>query len=245
MLRLVSTVLTVAAVSVSACGGSSQRPGEGETGGAGGSGGTGGEAGSGGSGGGGSTTSDGGTYDAPPVPGSVSIEMAPALVAGVICEKMYTCCQPTEGLRPVTMTQAGCDLLISGTLGALMTAANAAIAKGRATYDSAALAACLKRYMEQSCTELRVSGGLSAYRSCDFVKPLVAVGGACNDSVECMGGYCSGAGAGTEGSCMAKKADGAECAADDECTGRRCTMGPPRQCAQATVEGLCVLPTGA
>ncbi len=244
MLRLVTTALLVAAVSVSACGGSSPRPGEGETGGAGG-GGTGGAAGTGGSGGGTVTTPDGGTYDAPPVPGSVSIEMAPALVAGVVCEKIYACCQPTEGLRPVTMTQAACDLLVSGTLGALMSQANAAIARGRATYDAAALAACLKKYTEQTCAQARASGGVSFYRSCDFVKPLVPIDGACNDSVECIDGYCDGMGAGVEGKCVAKKANGEACMADDECTGRRCTVGPPRECAQATTEGLCGLPGGA
>jgi hypothetical protein len=240
MLRLLSTVLTVAAVSVSACGGSSDR-GSGETGGSGGSGGSAGEPGSAGTGGGGATAADGGTYDAPPVPSSISIEMAPALVAGVICEKTYSCCQPTEGLRPLTMTQSACDLFVSATLAALMSQANMAVASGRAGYDPAALAACLKRYTEQSCTDARATGGMSALRSCEFVKPLVPLGGACRNHVECIGGYCVTATAGADGTCAAKKADGEVCVVPDECEGGRCTG----TCARTMPEGLCGAPGGA
>jgi hypothetical protein len=244
MSRLLCTVLTVAAVSVSACGGSSDRPGEtggsGGNGASGGGGGSGGEAGSGGTGGGaGGATADAGTYDAPPVPGSVSIEMAPALVAAVICEKVYACCQPNEGIRPLTGSQMACDLFVSATLAALMSQANMAIASGRATYDPAALAACLMRYMEQSCTDARASGGISAYRSCNFVKPLVPVGGACRNHVECIDGYCPGGSDTLEGACAAKKADGEACMVAEECQGGRCAGN---LCAQTTPEGLCVVP---
>ena len=52
------------------------------------------------------------------------MEMAPALVAGVVCAKTYACCQPTEGLRALTMTQAACEGFLTGTLAGLMGQAN-------------------------------------------------------------------------------------------------------------------------
>jgi hypothetical protein len=232
--------LTVAAVSVSACGGSGKKPPADPevTGGTGGeSGEPGGTAGSGGNAG----QEDAGVYDAPPVPGTIPLEMAPALVAGVVCAKTYACCQPMEGLRALTMTQSACDGFVIGILGGLMAQANAAIAQGRAGYDPAALAACLMKYTDQPCADARVSGGLSAYRMCEFVRPLVAEGGACQNHVECIAGYCVGAGAGTgvDGMCVPRKANGEACALDDECVGRRCAS---QRCTDLRVEGLCVLP---
>jgi hypothetical protein len=240
MLRLLAT-LTVAAVSVSACGGSAKNPNTGVAG-SGGEGGEGGEGGSGGSGGAGpGSEADAGAYDAPPVPSSIPLEMAPALVAGVVCAKTYACCQPMEGLRSLTMTQAACEGFLTGTLAGLMGQANLAIGQGRAAYDPAALAACLMKYTDQSCPDARVSGGLSAYRMCEFVRPLVAVGSACQNHVECTAGYCAvtNVGAGTDGTCVARKANGETCQIDDECVGRRCAS---QRCADPRVEGLCGLP---
>ena len=230
--------LTVAAVSVSvgACGGSGKNPAGSDPGG---SGGSGGEGGSGGTGGGAGAEAEAGTYDAPPVPGSLPLAMAPALVAGVVCAKMYACCQPTEGLRPLTMTQAGCDVFVSGTLTAFMGPANAAIAQGRAAYDADALATCLMGYTAKSCAEARTNGGLSAYRMCNFVQPLVPLGGACQYHIECLNGYCLGMSAGTDGACVARKANGQACMADEECTGGDCAN---QVCADARPDGLCVIP---
>ncbi len=238
MLRLLA-ILTVAAASVSvgACGGAGQKPAD--PGPEGGAGGDPGPSGGGGSGGAGGTDGDGGAYDAPPVPGSIPLEMAPALVAAVVCAKTFACCEPTEGIRGLSMTQAVCEGFLAGTLAGLMGQANAAIGQGRAAYDPGALATCLMAYTDQSCADARVSGGLSAYRMCDFVKPLVPVGGACQNHVECVEGYCANAAAGVDGSCAARKANGVACQVDDECRGRRCAS---LVCADARVEGLCGLP---
>jgi hypothetical protein len=237
MLRLL-TALTVVFVSVSACGGAGKKPTDPDPEGTGGTGGEGGSPGTGGSGGG-PAGADAGTYDAPPVPTTIPLQMAPALVAGVVCAKVYACCQPTEPVRALTMTQATCDALLSGTLASLMAQANAAIGRGRAAYDPDALATCLMRYTDLSCPDARSTGGLSAYRMCDFVKPLVPVGGACQNHVECIGGYCANAAAGVDGSCAARKANGEACMIEDECQGRRCAN---LRCADAQVEGLCGLP---
>jgi hypothetical protein len=238
VLRLLISIIAVSAASVSGCGGSDPKPeGTGGTGG-----GAPGEDGGGGAGGTGQ--GDGGdTYDAPPIPGTIPLQMAPALVAGVVCEKLYTCCQPSEGLRPVTMTQPTCDALVGATLGVPVAQANTAIVAGRAMYDAEALADCLRRYTSQSCAEARESGGLqSAYRMCAFVKGLVAEGGVCQDQLECVDGYClkpADAAPAAEGACAARKPDGADCRESDECQGRRCASG---SCTQAEIEGLCARP---
>ena len=89
-------------------------------------------------------------------------------------------------------------------------------------YDPTVLANCLREYQAQSCNQLRIDGGLSAYRNCKFIRPLVAVGGACDQHLECIDGYCQGATPRADGACAAKKANGQLCFGDDECTGGRC-----------------------
>jgi hypothetical protein len=238
-------LLAWASVSVSACGGTGKNPASGDPEGTGGGGGepgaAGGGGGTGGGGAGGATgEADAGIYDAPPVPASLPLEMAPALVAGVVCAKAFACCEPNEGLRALTMSQPVCDQFLAATLAGLMGQANAAIAQGRAAYDPEALAACLRMYTDRSCADARVSGGLSAYRMCNFVRPLTAAGAACSSHIECVEGFCEGTPAAAQGVCTARKANGQPCQQADECVGRRCAAGT---CGDQQVEGLCGLPT--
>jgi hypothetical protein len=225
----------------------------GAAGGTGGAGGAGGSA-TGGSGAGGAGAGGGGNdgpaadtlpsdavYDTPPVPGNIPLGQATAVFAAVACEKVFACCTDAERARnPLAGSQAGCEIAFGLALGSLMGQASAAITAGTAMYDPAALADCLTRYRAQSCEQVRAAGGLSAYRMCNFIKPLVAAGGTCTQHLECVAGYCAPGSTPQSGTCTAKLAEGQPCTFADQCQGGACrAAGSSVTCATAAPDGLC------
>jgi hypothetical protein len=181
------------------------------------------------------------TFDSAAVPTAIPLDRAPAVFADVICEKVFGCCSSEErGTSPFLSSQAGCASGLTFLLGGIVPQAMTAMSKNRAMYDPAVLAMCLQQYQSRACSQLRMDGGLSAYRNCKFIKPLVAVGGACDQNLECINGYCMGAVPATmsDGVCAAKKANGQMCFEDDECTGGRCNPATGT-CAMAAADGLC------
>jgi hypothetical protein len=266
MTRSLCVWLAVATIAASACdsdssgtatGGSTGTGGSaGSAGGAGGTAGSGGSAGSTGGGGGGGAKLDGpsspldvASIDFPPpsdamfdsaeVPAAIPLDQAPIVFADVICEKIFSCCTSEErGTSQFLTSQAGCATGLGLVLSQIVPQATTAMSRNRAMYDPAALATCLKTYQAEMCNQLRTDGGLSAYRSCKFIKPLVALGGACDQHLECINGYCLGGEPTKDGVCTAKKANGQMCFLDDECTSGRCNTSSAT-CAPATVDGLC------
>jgi hypothetical protein len=182
-------------------------------------------------------------YDTPPVPNSIPLAQATAFFAAVACEKVFACCTEAERARnPLAGSQAGCELAFGLALQSLMGQAGAAITAGTAMYDPAALADCLNRYRAQTCDEVRASGGLSAYRKCNFIKPLVAVGGTCTQHLECIDGYCAPGSTPQTGTCAAELADGQMCTFADQCQGGACRpAGNTTACATAPPDGLCTV----
>jgi hypothetical protein len=178
-------------------------------------------------------------FDSAPVPTTIPLDRAPAVFADVICEKIFSCCSSDErGSSVFLSSQKGCADGLTILLSGIVPQATTAMSKNRAMYDPGVLATCLQQYQGRSCTQLRMDGGLSAYRNCKFIKPLVAVGGACDQHLECIDGFCLGATAMADGACTAKKANGQQCFSDDECTGGRCNA-TSATCAAAAADGLC------
>ena len=263
MMRSLCVWLVAATVGVSACGGSSSNPstdsGAGGSG-NGGSSGTGGTAGTaaGGAGGGARGGAGGGggsirldaagdptpsdvTYDVGEVPSSVNLDAAPMTVGEVVCEKVFTCCTPEERMRnTIFASQAFCSAAVTSVVGSIVAAPVDSIMKNRVTYDASALAGCLQRYQAQTCDQARASGGLTSFRTCKFITPLVAVGAACSQHYECVNGWCSGVSGPTEGKCTAKVANGQPCASGlaEECMSDSCNPAT-KVCQAAPAMGLC------
>jgi hypothetical protein len=264
MVRSLFVCVAVAALATAACDSDSDGTGTGGSGGASaGSGGAGGSSATGGAGGS-STGGSGGAgtdardtpaldltagidfpppsdarFDASDVPTAIPLDRAPAVFADVICEKVFSCCSSEErGTNPFLASQVGCAQGLGLLLGGIVPQANAAMSRNRAMYDPAVLATCLSQYQAKSCDMLRMDGGLSAYRNCKFMKPLVAVGGACDQDLECIDGFCQGVTTGADGVCAAKKANGQMCTRGDECTGGRCDV-TSATCGPAPPDGLC------
>jgi hypothetical protein len=182
------------------------------------------------------------TYEVGEVPSMVVLDAAPMTVGEIVCEKVFACCTEAERAQSQLLgSQQLCAVGVGGILSSLLSAPETSIQKGRVVYDATALADCLRAYMRQTCDQARTSGGLTAFRSCKFVTPKVAVGGACQQHYECVNGWCSGVSGATEGTCAAKVASGQPCASGlpDECVTDFCNPAT-KVCGPAPAAGLCM-----
>jgi hypothetical protein len=168
--------------------------------------------------------------------GAVAIDEFPAAFADVSCGRMFECCTAEElGMSPFGGSEQSCKSLFSSGLTQLVAPLKASLAAGRVTFDGVGLGDCLMAYGTTSCMELRDPD--SMIESCEeFVTPKVGLDGVCEESYECIEGYCAVA-----GTCQVKKANGAPCSdEDDECQSGFCEVD---RCAPppAGEGGLCEL----
>jgi len=161
--------------------------------------------------------------------------------------------------------QASCETYLGNFL-ALEPLVRPSIESGRSTWDGARAAECVAQLQALTCDEysarVRLMG--DAPLGCSPITGLVADGGACGAPWECVSGYCAGVAPGVEGTCAAlpgegaacptdqcaeglrcdlatsvcvvPKADGAECATDDECASNGCSN-------VQTTPGVCNAPS--
>ena len=120
------------------------------------------------------------------------------------CAKEFACCTDAEvmmdfgsfkvGGQPIT-TQMQCEQFYAGFLGSFLTPeVMDSMAKGRATYDADAAGGCLGAIDALSCSAFGAGAKLGGDDQCEpYLIPLVADGGACAQSYECMQGSCVGA----------------------------------------------------
>lgn len=177
-------------------------------------------------------------------------------LAQVACEKEFDCC-PQDSAAEFN-SEAECTTQLQGFMSFLTAAIQASEAAGRARYDSANAGDCIALLRGLDCTEFQAEVDLVGCEQ--FIVPLVAAGGECEQDFECTTGYCKNDGAselGTcdtlpalgqacqfncaqgaycdfgTGNCEALKADGTECVFDDECQSNFCD--------DSTGTGLCGL----
>jgi hypothetical protein len=154
----------------------------------------------------------------------------------------------------------GCVAVLTAPMEALIADLAESVEAGRLRYDGARMEACLERIGELPCGQFGETIATEApFSACDApFAALVAVGGDCAADIECTSQFCAGFGEAELGSCaelpgegdpcvdsrcgaglycdeigltcIAQKADGADCGADDECQGGSCPTG---QCAVA------------
>jgi hypothetical protein len=166
-------------------------------------------------------------------------------LAKVVCEKEFDCC-PQDSAATYT-SEAQCITEVQGLLSFFTAVFGESEQAGRVRYDSARAGECMDVIRGLDCT---IVGGEDL--GCDdFIVPLVAAGGECDQDMECVTGYCSydfetdigtcatlpGLGQACDfdcaqgsycdfgtSTCEAAKADGAECFDDEECLNYYCDL---------------------
>jgi hypothetical protein len=179
----------------------------------------------GGGGGGGGAGSGGAGTGGAGIGGPVSLEALPAAYAKAVCDQNFKCSK-AEDIGEKTK-QDCLDNLTSGFL-FVLPQIRAAQTKNRLTYDGAKMATCISGLEALSCADWNT--GLAQPAGCnDAFIPRVAVGGACLNDAECIGGTCENADSladpPVDGACRAQKmvAHGEACAIEDKCpTGDYC-----------------------
>jgi hypothetical protein len=156
--------------------------------------------------------------------GSIALEQAPAELAKVYCEKIYSCCSATERMNNflVGTDQTSCQTALVAVLSFVVPELQASIAQGRAAYHAEEMGTCVGQLRATSCADLRANPmgvGLTSIPECAAAfEAKVAVGGACAQNGECARGFCDNA----SGKCAALKADGQACMDGEECTSTAC-----------------------
>ena len=171
----------------------------------------------------------GGGYD----PGSgkpVPIDQTPGPWANTICTQNFKCATKADISGN---NQAGCVTVDTMVWQSLATSVRDDQAKGRVTYDGAAMGTCLATLAGETCADWDT--GLAHDVWCaEAFTPMVAVGGACQTDVECIGGFCKGADLSktptVEGVCEARVADGAACQFGDTCSSADYCDGTQMMC---------------
>jgi hypothetical protein len=178
---------------------------------------------------------------------SDDIELAdlPRELAEATCAKAFDCCPQDSAMEFPSEEQ--CVTTLQGFASFLVVGIQQSEQAGRARYDGARASECMDVIRGLDCTQFRAE----ELPCDDFIVPLVAAGGECDQDFDCVTGYCSydfDADIGTcatlpglgqacdfdcaQGSycefststCEAAKADGAECFDDEECLNYYCDL---------------------
>jgi hypothetical protein len=158
----------------------------------------------------------GGGYSGSSAP--IPIEQTTNAWAQTICNQNFKCASKADiGMNNLN----GCLAVDEMVWQSNVDTVKADQAKGRVSYDQAAMGACLSTLYHETCAQW--TAGLTHDEWCrEAFTPMVAVGGACLVDVECVGGYCDGADTSAkppmEGVCKARLADSAACTFSDKCS---------------------------
>ena len=162
-----------------------------------------------------------------PIGSTVALQNFGTAFAQVFCDKAYACCTAAE-LMGFPPTSAECQATLAPELQMLANQLQSSVTAGRVIYHGDKMAACLKATQAQSCADARTGMSVAgAMTNCDGAfEPKVALGGACTDSAECIGGFCGVTDPNAVmGICVAKVANGAACQSDGMCTSDNCGAG--------------------
>jgi hypothetical protein len=147
----------------------------------------------------------------------------------VLCEKVYSCCSASERMTNplIGHDAASCQTELPAYATFLLSDFADSVVKGRAAYDGEKMARCLADLKAKSCTEIKMPvTGVDVEELCDdIIEPKVAIGGACSEYWDCIGGWCAGDAGGLMDRCTPLKADGGDCDEEPECGGGACALG--------------------
>jgi hypothetical protein len=167
----------------------------------------------------------------------VPIEQSVSPWAQTICKQNFKCASMAD-IAGNNMN--GCIQVDTMVWQSLATSVKADEAKGRVSYDPAAMGNCLSALYHETCDEW--TAGLAHDPWCrEVFTPMVAVGGACQTDVECIAGTCDGADVSkdppVEGTCKPRLATDAACNFGDKCAVSQGCDGAKMMCVAVKAGG--------
>jgi hypothetical protein len=185
------------------------------------------------------------------VEGDIPIANVAALWRKAVCEKVYSCCSPTERERneAIGKDPVSCETAIDKEVSYFVGDLEASVRGGRMIYHADKMARCLADLKARSCDQLKSPpGDLDVTQTCEGVfQPMVAPGGGCTEYWDCAGGWCAGdLGDLSVDKCVARGVEGHECDEGTECftglcAGNKCVKQP---LGSGNICNLGTLPTG-
>lgn len=158
---------------------------------------------------------------------TVPIDEAGERVGLALCARLQEC----NALGLTLLAQTTCDAIAwsyrNDTLGALATWVGA----GQVVYDEAAMADCLSDLDAVACASLSTGVLTDVGRCGQAIVGQVALGGACDDDLQCQPGAWCDVTAACPGTCQPRVAAGVACATNAAC-------GPGLDCAADTCQAL-------
>jgi hypothetical protein len=139
-----------------------------------------------------------------------------ATFARVSCAKVFACCAAADRGALFGATEADCTGKLELGENLFINTIADDVTMGFISYDAAKAAACFDAIAATSCAIVRGSGDFTeSIASCEtHFSPKVALGGACLNSRDCVGGWCD-AKAGMK--CVPALGDGQPCEANAQC----------------------------
>jgi hypothetical protein len=187
--------------------------------------------------------------DDPAATTTVPIALAdvPGQLRTLICAKVFSCCSAAELKNNPDLggDTASCAAGLDGEATFLLADVGASVAAGRLVYHGDKMAACIAELQARSCAEAKMPpGDLDVTQLCRAAfEPQVALGGACSDYWDCIGGWCEGDIGNLQDHCAPLKPIGGDCDEGPECLSGVC--GDERICeARAAGSGnICAIGT--
>jgi hypothetical protein len=169
--------------------------------------------------------------------GPVPLAQLPSMWAHTVCAQNFKCASKADIMM---RTKSDCIETNMNGLMFLTASVQDGQAKGRVMYVAAKAGACLATLAHETCEEWNT--GLFHEVGCpEAFTPAVAIGGACQNDVECIGGFCDGADSSADppvdGACKARVAHGGACTFADTCVATDYCDGTARMCTAKKAGG--------
>ena len=163
---------------------------------------------------------------------SIPIDQTATDIAQTVCTAAYRCCTLAQLVKndnagadagagvdcttDSTPCEQACEADTAARFRSQLSTVQSSVDAKRAIYQQDKVDACLQTIRSSTCDTLNMTNHLAGVPGCDsFVTPLVAVGGDCTQSYECVGGWCNG------GTCTAFMTVGQPCPSG----GQSCASG--------------------
>jgi MYXO-CTERM domain-containing protein len=150
---------------------------------------------------------------------SVSLDQLPQVYSKVLCDQNFKCASAAD-IMFMDHTKEDCLNTNQGIFQLVVPEIRGSVNKGRSTYDATKAGSCFTALQNQSCDDW-VKGTVDPPVCDEVITPKVALGGACGQDGDCIGGYCDGADTTADppkdGVCKATIPHGGTCTAADTC----------------------------
>jgi hypothetical protein len=134
----------------------------------------------------------------------IQVDKTATQIGQTVCAKAYSCCTLDQLMSndaagtdaadcsgDHTACEHACEAKTADNFRNVLSGIQDSVDRKRAQYEQAKVDACLDTIRSASCPTLNMTNHLMGVPGCDsFVTPLVALGGACGNDYECVGGFC-------------------------------------------------------